>query len=101
MAKQSFLKQLISSFVYPIVFFIGAPMEDEDTTIQAQIQQEFDQHKDIVQGTFIDNHKNLTLKMLSVLRFTTQYCGSARFILKADDDVYVNIPLLISALTGW
>ncbi|XP_058520605.1 beta-1,3-galactosyltransferase 4 isoform X1 [Ochotona princeps] len=53
---------------------------------------------DILQAAFRDSYRNLTLKTLSGLNWAHKYCSMARYILKTDDDVYVNVPELVSEL---
>lgn len=53
---------------------------------------------DILQAAFQDSYRNLTLKTLSGLNWADKHCPLARYILKTDDDVYVNVPELVSEL---
>lgn len=53
---------------------------------------------DIVQAAFQDAYRNLTLKTLVGLNWASTHCPKARYILKTDDDVYVNVPELVSEL---
>ncbi|XP_004485336.2 beta-1,3-galactosyltransferase 4 [Dasypus novemcinctus] len=53
---------------------------------------------DIIQAAFQDSYRNLTLKTLSGLSWAVQHCPAARYILKTDDDVYVNVRELVSEL---
>jgi len=58
---------------------------------KAEIDAEFAQHADLVQGNFIDSYKNLTLKAVLGLRWMSQYCSQAPFAIKTDDDTFLNI----------
>ncbi|KAM6183191.1 beta-1,3-galactosyltransferase 4 [Erethizon dorsatum] len=53
---------------------------------------------DVVQAAFRDAYRNLTLKTLVGLNWASTHCPEARYILKTDDDVYVNVPELVSEL---
>ncbi|XP_077552641.1 beta-1,3-galactosyltransferase 5-like [Haemaphysalis longicornis] len=53
---------------------------------------------DMIWAQFADTIGNLTLKSLLLLQWTRTFCPSVSFVLKADDDVYVDLPGLVSLL---
>jgi hypothetical protein len=71
------------------VFFVFAETENNNT--QRELEEESLKYNDIIQFGFIDNYYNLTLKQISVLRWVRRKCSDSKYILKADDDVLVNI----------
>lgn len=50
---------------------------------------------DLIRGHFIDSYNNLTLKTISTLEWVDTYCPKASFILKTDDDMFINVPKLL------
>ena len=62
--------------------------------VNEELRRESFQNHDIVQMDFKDAYANLTYKTMSGLKWMTDYCSQARFIMKTDDDMYVNIELL-------
>lgn len=50
---------------------------------------------DIVQEDFVDSYRNLTHKAIMALRWVSQNCQNAKLILKADDDIFINIFKLV------
>lgn len=62
-----------------------------------EIQQEASTFNDILVLNMTDNYNNLVIKVFSGLLWSVLHVNP-RFILKADDDVYVRIPYLISWL---
>merc|ERR1711962_547170 len=48
-------------------------------------------HRDIVQGNFSDNVESLTQKHVMGYRWVTDFCSTPRFVLKTDDDVFVEM----------
>ncbi|KAL4230566.1 hypothetical protein ACF0H5_010945 [Mactra antiquata] len=71
-----------------IVFLLGMPTK---STTQTLIEHESSLHNDIIQGNFLDSYRNLTHKGVLGLRWVTENCRHARFVLKVDDDVFVNV----------
>ena len=48
-------------------------------------------HHDILSEDFLDDYKNLTHKAVGALKWITSKCKRAKFVLKTDDDVLVNV----------
>ncbi|XP_020806316.1 beta-1,3-galactosyltransferase 5 isoform X2 [Drosophila serrata] len=55
-------------------------------------------YRDLIRGNFVDSYNNLTLKTMSLLEWVHHHCRRAKYILKTDDDMFVNIPKLLSFL---
>lgn len=49
-------------------------------------------------GLFIDTYNNLTLKTISALEWSWTHCSRVQYVLKTDDDVYINTPVLLDIL---
>ena len=43
---------------------------------------------------FQDIYYNLTLKTVMGLKWSSIYCSQAKYVMKTDDDIFVNVPLL-------
>lgn len=52
---------------------------------------------DILQGDFNDSYDNLVFKSAAILDHFTNGC-SAQYLLKTDDDIFVNVPALTQFL---
>ena len=80
-----------------VVFLIGLPDPDVGYCDQLQdmIQHESSLHHDIIQADIIDNYKNLTLKSIAMLQWLQDFCSSVKYVLKTDDDMFINVPLLV------
>ena len=72
--------------------FILGITKDEIT--QIKIQEESKTWGDIIQIEFTDIYENLTYKVAALLNWFYRFCGSVDFVLKVDDDVYVNVDIL-------
>lgn len=70
------------------VFLLAAV---KDPRMQRAIEEENRRHHDIVQGNFIDAYRNLTYKQIMGMKWVATYCPQAEFVLKTDDDSWVDI----------
>ncbi|NXU76544.1 B3GT4 galactosyltransferase, partial [Oreotrochilus melanogaster] len=65
---------------------------------QAAVRAEFGRYRDLLQGSFPDRYRHLNLKTLLGFRWALSRCPAVHFLLKADDDVYINVPSLLLLL---
>ena len=80
------------------VFVVGDPTNNELT--EALIE-EGEQNGDLLQGDFVDSYRNLTTKHLLALSWAVLHCNIASWVLKTDDDQFVDtlhLPQLLDEL---
>lgn len=77
-----------------LLFLIGSV--NNSPTIEEKVNLENQAYGDIVQGNFNDAYRNLTYKHVAALKWFIYYCPHVRYLLKTDDDVFVNSPLMYS-----
>jgi len=85
-----------------VVFLVG---QEVNNTHQAQLDQEHELYGDILQEGFIDTYANLTVKSVMLLKWFNINCDISsklrtEYVLKTDDDIYVNIPKLYELVRG-
>lgn len=74
-----------------VVFLLGDP---DNATLQTIVEEESRRYGDIVQEGFIDSYNNLTLKSVMLLKWVTQRCSNALYVMKTDDDTMVSLTSL-------
>ena len=78
-----------------LVFIMGRPSEHWRLL---HIRNESRIHGDIVMEDFVAAYDNLTYSSIAALRWVTYHCPNVSYVIKADDDVYVNIFKLIHTI---
>jgi len=76
------------------VFVIG---RSENYNIEQRVIGESSYFGDILKFDFIDSYENLTIKSISSLQWASRSCQQARYVMKLDDDVWVNTNALLTA----
>ncbi len=80
-----------------VVFVVGL---SKNSHVNTQIKQEFDFHKDLIQIDFIDSYHKLTSKIILSFKWISNYCYNSKFILRINDDVFVNTFYLLDYLNA-
>ncbi|XP_044766999.1 beta-1,3-galactosyltransferase 5-like [Coccinella septempunctata] len=75
-----------------VVFLLGSSVDSE---MIERIRQESNSFSDLVIGSFLDTYRNLTYKHVMGLKYALYHCSSAVYVLKTDDDVFVNTPFFV------
>lgn len=74
-----------------ILFMLGATL---DSRVETILKKEQKTYNDVIRGKFLDSYSNLTLKTISTLEWVDSYCSKVKYILKTDDDMFINVPRL-------
>lgn len=78
-----------------VLFMLGGV---DNQSIQDKFDAEDRKYHDLVQGNFAEAYKNLTYKHIMSFKYTVYYCPTVKYVLKTDDDLFVNIPLVMDFL---
>ena len=82
---------------YQVQFYFMVGWRPDNATMN-ELFGEMKRYNDIILGNFIDSYRNLSLKSISMLEWVSHNCASTKYILKADDDTFVNMTKLIRSL---
>lgn len=78
-------------------FLLG---ETKNIQNREAVSKENEEFHDIIKEDFIDTYTNLTYKTVMGFKWAATKCAHARYVMKTDDDMYVNIPNLLKVLKG-
>ncbi len=83
-----------------ILFLLGTPDDNiEDIQrLEMNVNEESLIYRDIIQGDFVDSYQNLSLKSVTMLKWISTYCQNVKYVLKSDDDMYINVAILLQDL---
>ncbi|XP_071360648.1 N-acetyllactosaminide beta-1,3-N-acetylglucosaminyltransferase 2-like [Trachinotus anak] len=92
---------VIANRTVATVFLLGNTMSvDHFPDLFGMLSHEANLHHDLLLWDYRDTFFNLTLKEVLFLEWFSQNCTNAQFILKGDDDVFVNTLRIIDFLEG-
>ena len=101
--RQSWLKHMNDSRYHQNLFdLIGFGFvlgQTVDNSTRYRIEEEAKVHKDILQVEMMDGYYNLSMKAAALFNWIYSNCSMIDFVLKIDDDVYINTKNLATKLT--
>ncbi|XP_055493659.1 beta-1,3-galactosyltransferase 1 [Leucoraja erinacea] len=77
------------------LFLLG---RNADHVLNEMVEQESQIFHDIVVEDFADSYHNLTLKTVMGLKWVATFCSKAKYVMKTDSDIFVNMDNLIYKL---
>ena len=72
-----------------------------NASVHEAVLAEQKQHGDIIIGNFLDTYHNLTMKTMFLLKYFADSIPNARFLLKIDDNVCLNLTLILERLVQY
>ncbi|XP_054853349.1 beta-1,3-galactosyltransferase 9 [Eublepharis macularius] len=85
----------VKGYTTRILFVLGKPSSE---ATDLEVIREFQEHQDLIEGAFFDSPENQTLKTTTAVEWIVTFCPGARFILKTDEEMFVNLPNLVDYL---
>ena len=89
--------QFVRASNQTILFFVAQP---RDVNLRWQIELESQKYQDIVLLPVQDTYYLLTFKILAVLNWAHKNCPKLAFVMKCDDDFYLDWPSLFRYMDG-
>lgn len=84
----------LTKFTWQCIFLVGqTPHRPSEVIVDNEIKR----FSDILKGSYFDSYRNLTHKVMHGLHWASKKCPT-KYVLKTDDDVFVNTKLLLNIL---
>lgn len=88
--RRAFPPKKLQDFKIKRVFLLGLAPRDKYTS-QNAVVDESARFGDVLQGNFVESYRNLTYKHVMGHKWVSERCGGAKYVIKMDDDIAVNL----------
>lgn len=88
--RRAFPHKKLAEFRIKRVFLLGLAPKDKYTT-QNAVVDESRKFNDLVQGNFLESYRNLTYKHVMGHKWVAERCENAKYVIKMDDDIVVDL----------
>ncbi|KAH3839677.1 beta-1,3-galactosyltransferase 1-like [Dreissena polymorpha] len=80
--------KIVNNISITVVFILGKPLDIND---QVMINNEQLVHEDIIQVDVHEHLRNLSVKAVAAMSWIHERCKHIRYVMKVDDDIFVNV----------
>ena len=84
------LRKHAAAFGVHMMFVLGKSEKKKKPETLSNSMRDLETYSDVIVGPFIDSYYNLTLKHLFGLSHVLNKCSNVDFVVKADDDIFIN-----------
>ncbi len=67
--------------------------------LDEELKKESFENRDVIQGNFYEHYHNMTLKSLLGLKWVMTFCAHVKYVIKSDDDMFINFPALLDTIS--
>lgn len=78
------------------LFFLTGKTDDKN--VQSKLLEETNKFDDMIQADFYDSNYNESLKSLAILEWKARFVPRIKFLMKVEDNVYVNVGGIVEEL---
>jgi hypothetical protein len=93
--RDTWLQNIRKGHKMKVVFLVGSLVGIITSAkwhrIESKLIEENEKYNDIIVSNLIDSYHRLTYKVILGFQWVRKYCPSVKFIVKVDDDVFVNV----------
>ncbi|XP_033738882.1 beta-1,3-galactosyltransferase brn-like [Pecten maximus] len=87
-------------FEYDIIRHVFLLAKTMNETIYDRLSHEEEMHHDILEMTYVDDYYHSAYKTTGGINWCVKYCPTAKFVMLADDDLYVATDHILDYLHG-
>ncbi|XP_062845314.1 beta-1,3-galactosyltransferase 2-like [Trichomycterus rosablanca] len=91
-------ESLVQGKSISMVFVLGLYGGKGAEKMQEELRTESEQHHDLIQSSFLDSYRNLTIKTMVMMDWLATRCPQASYAMKIDSDMFLNLENLMSLL---
>ncbi|XP_041362092.1 beta-1,3-galactosyltransferase 1-like [Gigantopelta aegis] len=84
-------------FSIKLLFVLGV---SKNQSLNIAVSKEAEERGDLIIAGFDESYYNLTRKVLMGFKWISEFCTTAKYVMKVDEDTYLNIPKFVTLMNS-